>query len=192
MSIHQAEFPLCQSRFSLLLIIDAQERIAAAMPQAELAETITNINRLSQTAQLLNIPIIWAEQNPDGLGQTVESIRRHLPADAEPTKKTCFSSCTAPGFERALTHEPDRKQVVLVGLDAHIGVAQTASGLRRWGYQVFVAADAVCCRKPELKHNTLERMRHCGLHVTNAESVAFEWLCDSSHEQFKPVLGLFK
>ncbi|AGA91102.1 nicotinamidase-like amidase [Thioflavicoccus mobilis 8321] len=192
MSTHQAGFPLCQSRFSMLLIIDAQERIAAAMPEEELAETVTNINRLSRSAQYFDIPIIWAEQNPKGLGRTVEAIRQHLPADATPTEKNYFSSCTAPGFERALTQEPDRKQVVLVGMDAHIGVVQTASGLRRWGYQVFIAEDAICCRRPALKLNALERMRHCGLQVTNAESVVFEWLGDSSHERFKDILALFR
>ncbi|MBK1700429.1 isochorismatase family protein [Thiococcus pfennigii] len=192
MNTHQADFPLCQSRLSMLLIIDAQERIAAAMPEEDLTETVTNINRLSQAAQFLDIPIIWAEQNPKGLGRTVEAIRRHLPADAAPTEKNYFSSCTAPGFERALTQEPDRKQVILVGMDAHIGVAQTASGLRRWGYQVFIAEDAICCRRRALKVNALERMRHCGLQVTNAESIAFEWLGDSSHARFKEVLALFK
>ncbi len=192
MSIHQVDFPLCQSRYSLLLIIDAQERLAAAMPKDEAAETISNISRLAEAAQILNVPIIWAEQNPQGLGRTVEAIRRHLPVDASPTEKTCFSSCTAGGFERALTHEPDRKQVVLVGMDAHIGVAQTASGLQRWGYQVFIAEDGICCRKPGYKHNALARMRHCGLHVTNAESIVFEWLQDSSHERFRDVLKLFR
>lgn len=192
MSIHQADFPLCQSRYSLLLIIDAQERLAAAMPEDDLAESVSNINRLSLSAQMLDIPIIWAEQNPQGLGRTVEAIRQHLPNGCIPTEKNSFSSCTAKGFERALTQEPNRKQVVLVGMDAHIGVAQTASGLRRWGYQVFVAADGICCRKPEHKANTLERMRDCGLHVTNAESVAFEWLGDSSHERFHDILKLFK
>ncbi|MEY6431036.1 isochorismatase family protein [Thioalkalicoccus limnaeus] len=192
MSIHQADLPLCQSKFSLLLIIDAQEKLAAAMPPAELADTIANINRLSSAAQLLSVPIIWAEQNPQGLGRTVEAIRCHLPADVAPTEKTCFSSCTAGGFERALTQEPSRKQVVLVGLDAHIGVLQTASGLRRWGYQVFVAADGICCRRPEHKDNALERMRDCGLHVASTESIAFEWLADSTHERFREVLALFR
>jgi len=192
MSIHQSEFPLCQSKYSLLLIIDAQERLAAAMPEEDLAETVANINRLSLSAQHLNVPIIWAEQNPQGLGRTVEAIRKHLPAEVAPTEKTCFSSCTATGFERALTREPTRKQVVLVGLDAHIGVAQTASGLKRWGYQVFVAADAICCRKPEHRLNAIERMRQCGLLITNAESVAFEWLGDSSHPRFRDVLRLFR
>jgi nicotinamidase-related amidase len=99
-----------------------------------------------QAARSLEIPIISTEQYPQGLGKTIEAVREHLPDTAAPTEKTCFSCCTAAGFERALTSQPERKQVVLVGMEAHICIVQTASGLQRWGYQVFVAADAICSR----------------------------------------------
>jgi nicotinamidase-related amidase len=184
--------PLCQSAYAQLLIIDSQERLAAVMPEDELAPMIVNTNRLIASAQLLEIPIISTEQNPKGLGKTIAAIRENLPAAATPTEKTCFSCCTAPGFERALTEQPKRKQVVLVGMEAHICIVQTASGLQRWGYQVFVAADAICSRHPEKRDNALERMRHSGIHVTNTESVAFEWLSDSQHHRFREVSRLFK
>lgn len=192
MSIHQAPMPLCQSQFSQLLIIDAQERLAAAM-DAQWREAVeANINRLIKAAKVLDIPVIATEHNPTGLGKTIDGIRAHLPETVVATEKTCFSCCTAAGFERSLTAEPQRKQVVLVGMEAHICIVQTASGLQRWGYQVFVAADAICSRYSHHRDNALERMRHGGIHVTNAESVAFEWLGDSSHERFRPVWQLFK
>lgn len=192
MSIHQAPMPLCQSQFSQLLIIDAQERLAAAMDQEQRAEVEGNINRLVKAAKILEIPVIATEHNPAGLGKTIAGIREHLPDTVVATEKTCFSCCTASGFERNLTSAPERKQVVLVGMEAHICIVQTASGLQRWGYQVFVAADAICSRHAHHRDNALERMRHCGIHVTNTESVAFEWLGDSKHERFRPVWQLFK
>jgi nicotinamidase-related amidase len=192
MSIHQAPMPLCHSAFSQLLIIDAQERLAAAMPEDEVAEAVANMNRLIAAARVLDIPIISTEQYPQGLGRTIDDIRKNLPSTAAPTEKTCFSCCTASGFERALTSQPARKQVVLVGMEAHICIVQTASGLQRWGYQVFVAADAICSRHPASRINALERMRHCGIQVTSTESVAFEWLGDSTHEHFREVSGMFK
>lgn len=192
MSIHQAPMPLCQAAFAQLLIIDAQERLAAAMPAAVLERTVTNISRLVSSAKILDIPIISTEQNPQGLGKTIAAVREQMPETAVPTEKTCFSCCTAPGFERALTEQPKRKQVVLVGMEAHICIIQTASGLQRWGYQVFIAADAICSRHPEKAENALERMRHSGIQVSNTESIAFEWLSDSQHEQFREVSRLFK
>lgn len=192
MSIHQAPMPLCQSAFSQLLIIDAQERLAAAMPPDDLTTSVANMNRLITVARILELPIISTEQYPKGLGKTLEQIRENLPSTAGPTEKTSFSCCTASGFERALTSQPERKQVVLVGMEAHICIVQTASGLQRWGYQVFVAADAICSRHPAHRDNALERMRHSGIHVTNTESVTFEWVGDSSHAKFREVSQLFK
>lgn len=192
MSVHQAPMPLCQSALSQLLIIDAQERLAAAMPKDEVDRTVTNINRLIAAARALEIPTISTEQYPQGLGKTIEPIRENLPSTTVPTQKTCFSCCTAGGFERSLTSHPERKQVVLVGMEAHICIVQTASGLLRWGYQVFVAADAICSRDPNNRINAIERMRQAGVQVTNTESVAFEWLGDSSHANFREVSRLFK
>jgi nicotinamidase-related amidase len=192
MSIHPAPMPLCQAAFAQLLIIDAQERLAAAMPEDVLERTVGNINRLITAAKILEVPIISTEQYPQGLGKTIAAVREHLPQDAAPTEKTCFSCCTASGFERALTEQPKRKQVVLVGMEAHICILQTASGLQRWGYQVFVAADAICSRHAEKSQNALERMRFSGVQVCNTESIAFEWLSDSQHAQFREVSRLFK
>jgi nicotinamidase-related amidase len=191
-STHQAPLPLCFAHFSQLLIIDAQARLAAAMRKDDLAVTVANITRLMDAARALDIPIIATEQYPQGLGHIVEPIQDHLPEDVVPTEKTNFSCCNAFGFERNVMREPQRKQVVLVGMEAHICILQTASGLQRWGFQVFVAADAVCSRHSVNRDNALERMRLCGIHVTNTESVAFEWLGDSSNEKFREVSKLFK
>lgn len=192
MSIHQAPMPLCQSGLSQLLIIDAQERLARVMPPETLEATISNTNRLITAAKLLDIPIIVTEQNPNGLGQTIEPIGSTLPDGIRPTEKTCFSCCTAAGFERSLTAHPERKQVIMVGMEAHICILQTASGLQRWGYQVFIAADGICSRKEVNCSNALARMRHAGIQVTNTESIAFEWIGDSTNTCFREVSRLFK
>jgi len=192
MTIHQAEMPLSLGRYSQLLIIDAQERLAAAMPPDDVAATIANIRRLVAAAKILEIPVIATQHNSKGLGPVIQAIRDDLPQDIEPTEKTCFSCCTAKGFESNLEREPGRRQVVMVGMEAHICIVQTASGLRRWGFQVFVAEDAICSRHPAHRLNAVERMRHCGIQITNAESVAFEWLGDSTHERFREVWSLFR
>lgn len=192
MTMHQAELPLSLGRYSQLLIIDAQERLAAAMPPDDLERALANIKRLVAAAKVLGIPIIATQHNSKGLGTIMAAIAEDLPGDVEPTEKTCFSCCTAAGFERNLDRQPDRKQVVMVGMEAHICILQTASGLRRWGYQVFVADDAICSRHPAHRINAVERMRHGGIQITSAESVGFEWLGDSTHERFREVWSLFK
>lgn len=192
MSIHQAPLPLCQRANALLLIIDAQERLAAAMPPDELAPAVANVNRLLSAATILDIPVITTQHYSKGLGPTLESIRSHLPEKVDTTEKTAFSCCTAPGFESAISAHPGRRQVVLVGMEAHICVLQTASGLQRWGYQVFVPEDAIVSRQQSSKLNALKRMRHCGIHVVTSESVGFEWVGDSADHHFRDILAIFK
>jgi nicotinamidase-related amidase len=192
MSTHQAQMPLCQRALSQLLIIDAQERLAAAMPQDELEQVVGNINRLVTAAKMLGIPVIATQHYSKGLGPIIETIKANLPQTAEPTEKTAFSCCTAPGFERNISLHPERRQLIVVGMEAHICIAQTVSGLQRWGYQVFVPADGIISRQPAYKDNVLERMRHCGIQVVCTESVGFEWLGDSTDAQFRDVWSLFK
>lgn len=192
MSIHQAPMPLCQRDFCQLLIIDAQERLAAAMPADELASVTANINRLISAAKNVGIPIFATQHNSKGLGPIIASIQANLPPDTEPTEKTAYSCCTAPGFERNISSFPNRRQLVVVGMEAHICIVQTVSGLQRWGYQVFVPEDAIISRRPELTANVLRRMRHGGIQVVCTESVGFEWIGDSSQSCFRDIWSLFK
>lgn len=192
MSIHHAQLPLCQRAFSQLLIIDAQERLAAAMPPDEREQVVGNINRLVSAAKVLDIPVIATQHNSKGLGPIIEAISSTMPRVHEPTEKTAFSCCTAPGFERNISSHPDRRQLIVVGMEAHICILQTVSGLQRWGYQVFVPQDAIISRKPEYKNNVLDRMRQGGIQVVCTESVGFEWLGDSSAAEFRDVWSLFK
>jgi nicotinamidase-related amidase len=192
MSINPALMPLCQRDASQLLIIDAQDRLAAAMPPHELELVITNINRLITAAKAFGIPVIATQHNSKGLGPIIESLRLNLPADTQPTEKTAFSCCTAAGFERQIMAHPERRQLIVVGMEAHICIAQTVSGLQRWGYQVFVPGDAIISRKPEYKTNVLERMRNSGIHCSCTEAVAFEWIGDSTQEHFREVWSLFR
>ncbi|TCT22901.1 isochorismatase family protein [Thiobaca trueperi] len=192
MSTHPTQMPLCQRTASQLLIIDAQERLAAAMPSDEVERVVANINRLMTAANILGIPIIATQHYSKGLGPIIQAIQANLPDDTDPTEKTAFSCCTAPGFERHISAHPERRQLIVVGMEAHICIAQTVSGLQRWGYQVFVPADAILSRTAFYQENVLQRMRQGGIQVVCTESVGFEWIGDSSDEQFREVWSLFK
>ena len=77
--------------------------------------------------------------------------------------------------------------MVLVGMEAHICVLQTAQDLLASGAEVFVVEDAICSRRLENYQNALDRLRACRINVVSAESVVFEWLGDSRHPQFKAI-----
>lgn len=181
---------LCMREHSILLIVDIQERLAAAMVEDAREMVFRGAGILSQAAAHLEIPTFLTEQYPKGLGPTHEAVRRHL-SGARRLEKTTFSCCGAAGFQETLL-ATGRRQVVLAGMEAHVCVLQTALDLDSEGFQVFVVEDGVCSRDARNARNALSRLRHEGVTVTNTESVVFEWLRDSSHPRFKEISALVR
>lgn len=183
---------LCQAGRSQLLIVDVQDRLCRAMPPDCLERVMANMARLIEAAKLLGIPVTATEQYPKGLGSTRDEIADRVPGRIFACAKKNFSCCTAPGFEERLKEHRTRTQIVIAGLEAHISIIQTAAGLQKWGYTVFVVFDAVCSRSLQNCENALQRIRDGGGSVTGTESVVFEWLSHSSHPRFKEVTALLK
>ena len=182
---------VCHAETSQLLLVDLQTRLFAAMSESERVATVRVSEVLSQAATKLGVPIHFTEQYPRGLGTTDSKVLAHLPETAHRFEKSGFSCCAAEGFTSELKRN-ERRQIVMVGQEAHVCVLQTAFDLLEAGYRVFVVGDGVCSRNPEHKRNALARMEQAGIVITNAESVLFEWLRDASHPNFKSLSGLIR
>ncbi len=189
MSDFNIDAHLCNAKNSCLTIIDVQTRLTAVMPLKVLTRLKRNINILVQSAKKLSIPLLITEQYPDGLGPTEPEIEELLDNHAMKFEKTCFSCTGAEGFLHQL-NKTEVTQVILVGIEAHICVLQTAVQLIAKGYQVFVAGDGVCSRYRDNYEAALMRMREAGVVISNTESILFEWLRDSKHEHFKQLAKL--
>ncbi len=181
----------CSAGASLLAVIDVQQRLGDAMPGKVLNRVLANVNLLARSAALLEVPVLMTEQYPQGLGATMPAVASALPAGTASFSKTSFSCCGADGFLAALDRS-GRRQVVLVGMEAHICVLQTALDLVAAGLAVFVVEDAVCSRRLENYQNALDRLRQCGVSVVSAESVVFEWMGASTHPHFKAIQALLR
>jgi nicotinamidase-related amidase len=182
---------LTRAADSLLVTIDIQERLVAAMPEAAASGVLHNAGILLQAAGRLGIPVLATAQYPKGLGPMHEAVRAHLPAGTPVFDKTSFSCCAADAFMAAVAAS-GRRQAVLMGMETHVCVLQTAAGLRHAGVEVFVVEDAVCSRTEANRQNGLARLRQAGIAVTNTESVLFEWLGDARHPDFKILTALIK
>jgi nicotinamidase-related amidase len=182
---------LCEATKSLLLVVDVQERLCAAMADDERARMLKNTGTLLHAAAKLEIPVLITEQYPQGLGVTESSLLDRLPARTYKFEKTGFSCCAAIGFTGAL-EASGRTQVILAGLETHVCVLQTALDLVRLGWQAYVVEDAVCSRQATCKRNALRRMQQAGVVVTITESVIFEWLGDAAHPVFKDLSRLIR
>jgi len=114
-----------------------------------------------------------------------------LPGTAQVFEKTAFSCTGASGFMPALNIIA-RKQIILVGQEAHVCVLQTALDLMALGYQVHIVEDAICARKAEHKFYAMQRLQAQNAVITNYESVLFEWLRDATHPDFKAISSLLR
>ncbi|MDD4914477.1 MAG: isochorismatase family protein [Methylococcales bacterium] len=182
---------LLDSNHSLLVVIDMQARLSAAMPEQAVQSMTTNTARMLTAAQILGVPVLVTEQYPQGLGATTRDITDHLPPGAPVFAKTGFSCCQAAGFNQALL-ALGRRQIILAGQEAHVCVLQTALELLHLGHQVFVVEDALCSRLSSHMLSALQRMAQQGATIVCHESVLFEWLKDAAHADFKTISSLLR
>lgn len=175
-----------------VLVIDVQEKLAAAMPATQMAELTRAATVLLEAARLLGARVIATEQYPTGLGPTIAPIAEHLArAGAAPIAKTTFSACDCPDFERAFARSGARSAVVL-GMEAHVCVFQTVRELAARGVHVFVPIDGVASRRDDHRAAGLELCRSAGATLTTMETVVFDWLRSAGTEPFRQLSRLIR
>jgi nicotinamidase-related amidase len=179
--------PNCDLDRSVLVVVDLQPAFLAGIHEAE--RVISRAKFLLEAARLLGVPVLASEQVPERMGGTDERLRPLL-GEEPPFAKTAFScgACVPLLQGEAAT----RELAVLVGIETHICVSQTAHDLLRTGKQVFVCADAVSARSPDRHAIGLERIRAAGAVVAHTESVVYEWMGGADHPRFRDVLRLVK
>jgi nicotinamidase-related amidase len=162
-----------------LLVIDVQEKLLPLIPEA--TSLVRNIAFTIDVAKLFGLSIQATEQYPKGLGGTVSELAERLPARVA---KTDFSCCVAPDISAGFRAAHCTK-LLLVGMETHVCVQQTALDLVGLGFGVFVAADAVASRDRCDHDVALRRMQQAGVIVTTCEAAAFEWAERSGTPVFK-------
>lgn len=172
----------------VLVFIDVQGKLHEIMHEKDVLDG--NLEKVVRCAQLLEVPIIGTEQIPEKLGPTSEPFKALL-ADAPMIAKSAFSCCGEPKFKAALD-STGKKQAILVGIETHVCVYQTAIDLMESGFEVYVSADAVSSRVPENRELVLQAMRVAGAKILPTESILFALLRDAADPRFKELLKLVK
>ncbi|BAL96951.1 isochorismatase family protein [Rubrivivax gelatinosus] len=172
---------------SALVLVDYQGRLMPAIDDG--AHVLAWAQRLAEIARELAVPVLGTEQNPAKLGPNDEALRALCDTTLA---KTHFDAC-ADGLVEALRALPRApRQIVVAGCEAHVCLLQTALGLCRAGYEVFVVEPACGSRAAEDKVLAMARLRQAGAVIVSVEMVAFEWLHDCRDPAFRRVLPLLK
>ncbi len=169
-----------------LLVIDVQEKLIRLIPDH--ARLVWNLRRLIDGAKLLNVPVLATEQYPQGLGPTTPELAAKL---GVMPGKLSFSCVGCSETVQQLT-ELARPKVLLVGIEAHVCVMQTALDLLSAGYRVYLAVDAIGARH-EIDYTTaLRRLEAQGASLVTTEMALFEWCRVAGTSQFKQLSALVR
>ena len=195
---------------SQLVLVDYQARLMPALWQGEAA--LANAVRLAEWAALLEVPTIYTEQNPSGLGATVEPLLQSLEnSGARKLNKMQFSAVEeglgdwlrppakpVQGNARSLPKHlqkpaaSDRGMIVIAGCEAHVCLMQTALNLLEDEFDVWVVTDACTSRTERNRDAAFDRLAGAGAELVTTEMVGFEWLRSAEHPAFKAVQALMK
>ena len=175
---------------TVLVAVDLQESLLRVVHQPEMLAK--RVHLVLSAAHILGIPVIATTQNVGRLGGIPEDLATVLyEAEAAVIDKMTFSCCGSEQFLETI-QSLGRRQAVLIGVETHICVAQTALDLTTYGFQTHVLADAVSSRTLELHKLGMERIRDSNVLPCAAESAVYEWLGEAGTPEFRAILPLVK
>lgn len=170
-----------------LLVVDVQERLAAAMEPEALSRMLARLGALIEGAHVLGLPIAATEQYPKGLGHTVPAIRDRL-GDVPVMEKLKFSALD----EKIRKRLSGRRYVVVAGMETHVCVYQTVRDLVLEGRHPVLCIDAVLSRSAVDREAGLELARAAGATLSSVEAVLFDLLGVAGTPEFKKISAAVK
>lgn len=172
----------------LLLVVDIQDKLLPKIYDCE--QVAERSARMVQAARVLNVPVVVTEQYPQRLGDTVDTVAQHLEG-LERHGKLHFSCC---GSDDAMAQirQSGAGTLVLVGIETHVCVLQTALEALALGYKVHVVRDAVGSRSPFDADAAFDRLSEAGVVLSTSEMLILEWVREAGAPAFKQVLPLIK
>lgn len=182
---------LLKADTSQLLIVDIQARLLPAMHEAEALSRQAVI--VATAAAQLGVPMTISEHCADKIGTTVTEVASAAKG-ARILPKSSFSCLADEGLASHLaTHAGEsRRQLVILGIEAHVCVLQSALAALNAGYDVFVVTDAVTSRRAQSCEVALSRIVQAGIVPVTTEMVLFEWLERAGTPAFKTVSALIR
>ena len=165
-----------------VLLVDMQERLAAAMDPEALERVVRRCAALVEGARALGMPLVVTEQYPKGLGPTLPWLREKL-GEVRPVEKLRFSAL-GPDVRRQLGQRPN---VVVAGMETHVCVFQTVRDLADAGMRPVLCTDAVLSRFPADREVGLQLAREAGATLSSVEAVLFDLLVEAGTPEFKRI-----
>jgi nicotinamidase-related amidase len=173
---------------SFFLLVDMQGKLASLVQKHnELTESIVTLIR---GLRILEIPTVWMEQYPKGLGETIPKIKGELEG-VTPFAKTSFGCGGDEAIMAAITSH-GRKQAIVAGIETHVCVYQSCMQLLEGGFEVTLVEDCTSSRSKKDRKTALRALSAAGVKMSTVEMVLFELLHKAGGERFNLISSLIK
>lgn len=173
---------------SILISVDMQDKVINITWDHDILRP--RATAFASICRELGVPMIKLEHVPGKMGRTTETLAAALEG-CPSAEKSSFSAFGSQDFVRLLEIS-GRKQLIMFGVEAHVCLCQSALDAIDAGYQVFVVADASSSSSPYHRDVAFERMRHEGIIVATAQSLAFELIGRADAPEFRRILPHIK
>ncbi len=153
------------------------------------ADRVTaTIKKLVCSARIIGLPIIANTQYKKGLGPYVTDLEGLMVDVPRPDKVEFNALANAETRELVKNLPATVHTAIVVGVETHICIYQTACGVQELGFTPWIVADGVSSRTEENHLLGLARLRDIGATVGPAEMILYELLGRAGTTQFKEVL----
>ena len=168
--------PLLEKDNSALIVIDVQDNFLSKLSPAECEPLVERIAWIMNVAKVLDIPILATAEDVSADVDMLPRLKALLPKGQRVFNKMVFSLYGQKDIRYAL-EALKRRDLVLVGQETDVCVAQSAIDLVNAGYRVWVADDATASPGRHYEAG-LHRMRSVGVIVSGIKGIYYEWLRD--------------
>lgn len=172
-----------------LIIVDIQGKLAKIVHKSD--SLVNNTRKLIECCQLLSMPIIWLEQNPKGLGETLPELTELLSQSSKVYEKFHFNALYEADIAKAIQYT-GKQQWLVAGIEAHVCVYQTVMGLIDAGYEAEVIIDCIASRELSNIEVAITKMQHKGASISSLEMCIFELVKSNKAQVFKNILSIVK
>lgn len=165
---------------SVVVVIDMQTKLLNVMSDKNL---VANSVKFLKIANELGLKIIATQQYKKGLGETDEEILNLI-------NSKIFDKLEFSAFNAIKDEISGFKSVILIGVEAHICVYQTALDLIQNGFNVTLIDECVGSRNERNKELAFLNLKEAK--IKSAEMIAFEMIKSAEHTKFKNISNLIK
>lgn len=171
-----------------LHVIDVQESLMRQIHGVEQVISVTAM--MMNFAEIMAIPVLANTQYKKGLGTYVPMLEELAAGIPRPDKVEFSAMANAETLSLVEKLPKKIKNVILVGVETHICIYQTAMGALARGLIPWIVSDGVSSRRREHHEAGIARLTAAGANVGPGEMLIYELLGRAGTPQFKKVLPI--